>query len=100
MRQRATCSVWVNASWSRSSVGLKLALFMHRKRNFRHQYGSTMPRRRKLQLGVGANGHVLLRLVHPSKHVRERYPNLGKNQQLNSCRVKGIGNEIVSGSGR
>lgn len=46
----------------------------------------SMPRRKKT-LGIGAIASCYARLVHPSKHVRDRYPNMHKMKRLEGLTV-------------
>ena len=36
-------------------------------------------------MGISANVHVLMRFVHPSKNIRDRYPSLEKWRRLEGC---------------
>ena len=47
-----------------------------------------MPRKKK-SMGIGATVTVLTRLVHPSEHIREKYPNLEKDHRFENCVVTG-----------
>jgi len=42
---------------------------------------------RKLFLGRHAKISVMARFVHPSAHIRTKFPNLDKNQRLDNCAV-------------
>jgi hypothetical protein len=43
----------------------------------------------KPKLGIDASGLVLLKYVHPSQYVRDRYPNMLPQQKLENCIVTG-----------
>ena len=55
----------------------------------------TMPRR-KLAMGIGANVHVLMRYVHPSKNIRDKHPKPEKGRHMEGCVVTGKCIKLVS----
>ena len=49
-----------------------------------------------MKIGKDALISVLARFVHPSKHIRDKYPNTWKDERLQNCRVTAQGKKVVN----
>lgn len=49
-----------------------------------------------MRIGKDALISVLARFVHPSKHIRDKYPNTWKDERLQNCRVTAQGKKVVN----
>ena len=55
-----------------------------------------MARTGKKNMGLGAKVSVLMKYLHPSEHIRKRFPNAESNHRLIGCIVKGKDEKTVN----
>ena len=55
-----------------------------------------MAKMRKKIMGLGAKVSVFMKYLHPSEHIRQRFPNAEKNYRLTGCTVKGKDEKTVN----
>ena len=55
-----------------------------------------MARTKKKIMGLGAKVSVFMKYLHPSEHIRQRFPNAEKNHHLTGCIIKGKDEKTVN----